>query len=106
MCLLRKVLGLLYQKRHQHWSDLNLNTKCISTEYHVIYDKFFTTVKSVKDAQNPALTDIDWDKVIQILGTDHHFDQKEAHLGPPMYPEWDYPPASSSSHSQREKSLE
>ena len=82
---------------------LNLNTKCISPQFHVLYDDFFTTVKSVEDIQDPVSTDIDWDQLIQTLGTEQCFDQDEAHLVPPLHPEWDYLPAALSSPSQPEQ---
>eukprot|EP00957_Ditylum_brightwellii_P165843 12626630-Ditylum_brightwellii.AAC.1 len=72
---------------------LNLNTKCISSQLHILYDDFFMMVKSVEDIQDHVLMDINWDHLIHTLGTDCHFDPEEAHLVPPMHPEWEYPPA-------------
>ena len=49
---------------------LNLKTKRISPQFHVIYDDYFTTVRSVDDTDNIALNSLDWDTLYSRLPHD------------------------------------
>eukprot|EP00957_Ditylum_brightwellii_P053073 4024599-Ditylum_brightwellii.AAC.2 len=71
---------------------LNINTKCISPQFHAMYDDFFTAVYSVEDAHNHVLINIDWDHLVDLIRTEHHFDPSESHPVSLIYPEWNIPP--------------
>eukprot|EP00957_Ditylum_brightwellii_P153368 11673216-Ditylum_brightwellii.AAC.1 len=61
-------------------------------------------VKSVEDIHDPVLTSIDWDHFICTLGADCHFGAEEAHLVPPVHPDWNYPRAALPSPSSPDTS--
>ena len=73
-----KFLG--YSKEHATNVGLvlNLQTKRISPQFHVLFDDYFTTVRSVDDATDPVLSDIDWEKLISLVGTDKYFDANDS----------------------------
>jgi hypothetical protein len=51
---------------------LNPSTKRISPQFHLLFDDFFSTVRSVDDVQAPVLTSFDWDNFIGIQGTENY----------------------------------
>ena len=73
-----KFLG--YSKEHATNVGLvlNLQTKRISPQFHVLFDDYFTTVRSVDDATDPVLSDIDWEKLISLVGTDKYVDENDS----------------------------
>ena len=56
---------------------LNLRTKRISPQFHVLYDDFFQTVKGVDEAQEFQLEKFDWDTLIVDFGTENVLDPSD-----------------------------
>ena len=84
-----KFLG--YSKHHASSVGLilNLQTKRISPQFHVLYDGLFTTVRGIDDIKDPILDDVDWDNMIDIFGTEKHFDINDTSvILPPVSDEW------------------
>ena len=63
----------------------NLNTGSISTQFHVVYDDFFTTVSS--NEQNMALVET-WPHLLKFSCEDLLFDDDTRELAPPLENEW------------------
>jgi hypothetical protein len=80
-----------YSKIHASNVGLILNpmTGRISPQYHVLFDDFFTTVRSVDDTRDPVFEDIDWNRMIQLLGTDTYFEEADVDYVPPVSAEWE-----------------
>lgn len=66
---------------------LNLQTKRISPQFHVLFDDYFTTVRSVDDANDPVLADVNWERMIELVGTDKYFDENDTENTPPILDE-------------------
>ncbi len=86
-----KFVGLSKEHATSIGNILNLNTKRISPQFHVLYDDFFTTVKSVEDIADPVLADVDWDNLVRFSGVDRPYDNDDvtqAHQLPDVDNEW------------------
>eukprot|EP00957_Ditylum_brightwellii_P206250 15347549-Ditylum_brightwellii.AAC.1 len=59
-------------------SSIHMRVKAKSWDTQLVMPPIM--VKSVEGIQDPVLTDIDWDQLIQTLDTERYFDQDEAHL--------------------------
>ena len=83
-----KFLG--YSSQHASNVGLILNpvTKRISPQFHVLFDDFFTTVRSVDDTHDPVLDEVNWDQLIRTLGTDRYFEHEDVDYVPPIADEW------------------
>ena len=53
---------------------LNLKTKRISPQFHVLFDDFFQTVQGVDEHQEVDLQSFDWDSLVLRFGTDNSMD--------------------------------
>jgi hypothetical protein len=67
---------------------LNPSTKRISPQFHVLFDDFFSTVRSVDDTSAPVLTSTDWDSFLEMKGTEVFYDESEIDHIPPISNEW------------------
>lgn len=67
---------------------LNLATRRISPQYHVLFDDFFSTVRSVDDRHDPVLEEVNWDRLIRVLGTDRYFAEEDVDYVPPVHDDW------------------
>ena len=87
----RQGVFLGYSKEHATNVGLILNpeTKRISPQFHVLYDDWFTTVRSVDEADTPDLATFDWASLIRRSGgTEQVFDGEVGGFLPPLDDEW------------------
>ena len=66
---------------------INPSTKRISPQYHVIFDDFFQTMRSVTDASDSVLNYFDWDFLITPQGIEEYVDPVERNKVPAVHPE-------------------
>jgi hypothetical protein len=67
---------------------LNPTTKRISPQFHILFDDFYSTVRSVDDDKAPQLTAVDWDNFLEMKGTDVFYDESDSDLVPRVDNEW------------------
>jgi len=74
---------------------LNRSTSRITPQFHVVYDVFFQTVKSIDDNNDVDLNTFDWIRFIQLVGTSHVLDSEDPDIIrlPPLDREWEPPPS-------------
>ena len=87
----RQGVFLGYSKEHATNVGLILNpeTKRISPQFHVLYDDWFTTVRSVDEEDAPDLATFDWASLIRRSGgTEKVFDGEVGGFLPPLDDEW------------------
>ena len=72
------VLGrgnLLFFPKNMHpMSVSSLVLKRISSQFHILFDDFFQSVRSVMDESDPVLTDFDWDYLITPQYTEEYIE--------------------------------
>ena len=77
----RSRQGVFVGYSDQHVSSvalmLNRSTGHISPQFHVAFDDFFTTVRGVDMDSYPDLQAVDWDRFIQLNGTELYVDEDE-----------------------------
>ncbi len=76
----RQGIFLGYSEVHASSVALMLNRKTghISPQYHVVFDDFFTTVRGIDDDKDPDLNAIDWEKFINVHGSELYTDPDES----------------------------
>jgi hypothetical protein len=83
-----KFVGLSTEHAANVALILNPSTKRISPQFHVLFDDFYTTVRSVDDAEDPVLTSNDWNNFISLKGSKRYFDEDKLDMVPPVSEEW------------------
>ena len=80
----------VFPKKHVSSISLILNptTKRISPHFHVIFDDFLQTLRSITDFSDLILDNLYCDYLFISQGTEEYFDHNDSHLVHDMYPEW------------------
>ena len=97
-----------YSSQHASNVGLILNpvSKRISPQFHVLFDDFFSTVRSVDDTEDPVLSSVDWDRLIRTFGTDRYFEAEDVDFVPPVSDEWLSPEERQARLHQRQRQFQ
>ena len=69
-----KYLGFSSEHASSVALVLNLRTKRISPQFHLLFDDYFTTVQGVSTLTDPCLETFDWDSFYRRMGSERYFD--------------------------------